>query len=352
MASQLVSRVKLVVSLGAARTTVPHSVAGLNQVSVALVTGSTVPSTSSPSLSVKSYSSSHAVIDWTNYAAGENCQAELTLDVVDSSIDADSLAGGAMTGSSLALTGAAGTTAVLQTDVTADTNKRLSVDASGKMLWGSGSGAGDTNLYRTAADTLKTDDAFQANSVAATAAVTGASATLSGQARGGTVVSDAAKATSVASGVTTVKDGELRRAILVLTVPKEKFTAAALNETVTIATLPAKTRVVSAVADLTAAFALGLSALTLELGRTGDTDALLVAFDADAAAAQFGLVDADLGADLLRASAVQGGAVLSWDDAKDITLRMVSDTDNLGDGSVTSLTAGSITVYLIVEKLG
>lgn len=44
--------------------------------------------------------------------------------------------------------------------VTGDSNDRFSMQADGKMSWGSGSAPQDTNLYRSAADTLKTDDAF------------------------------------------------------------------------------------------------------------------------------------------------------------------------------------------------
>lgn len=50
--------------------------------------------------------------------------------------------------------------------ITGDTNYRWYVDASGKQIWGPGNVVGDTNLYRSAADTLKTDDAFQAASYA------------------------------------------------------------------------------------------------------------------------------------------------------------------------------------------
>lgn len=43
-----------------------------------------------------------------------------------------------------------------------DTVARLETDSNGKMSWGAGgSSAVDTTLYRSAADTLKTDDAFQ-----------------------------------------------------------------------------------------------------------------------------------------------------------------------------------------------
>jgi hypothetical protein len=49
------------------------------------------------------------------------------------------------------------TSSVVTWDVTGDTQLRLSIDASGKHLWGSGSVVGDTNLYRSAVSTLKTD---------------------------------------------------------------------------------------------------------------------------------------------------------------------------------------------------
>jgi hypothetical protein len=39
---------------------------------------------------------------------------------------------------------------------------RLKVEAGGRITWGPGSGAGDTNLYRDSANVLKTDDTFKA----------------------------------------------------------------------------------------------------------------------------------------------------------------------------------------------
>lgn len=44
----------------------------------------------------------------------------------------------------------------------AESFARLAFDDTGKVTWGSGSVAGDTTLYRSAADTLKTDDSFHA----------------------------------------------------------------------------------------------------------------------------------------------------------------------------------------------
>jgi hypothetical protein len=59
---------------------------------------------------------------------------------------------------STAVTGAAAGTDAVTAQVTGDTQKRLIVNANGTVEWGSGSGAVDTNLYRSATNTLKTDD--------------------------------------------------------------------------------------------------------------------------------------------------------------------------------------------------
>lgn len=50
----------------------------------------------------------------------------------------------------------------LRTRVSGDTQSRISIDAGGKLTWGSGSATGDVTLYRSAADILKTDDVLQA----------------------------------------------------------------------------------------------------------------------------------------------------------------------------------------------
>lgn len=58
------------------------------------------------------------------------------------------------------------------TRVDGDTNDRLLVDAGGKLTWGSGSAAGDTTLYRSAANILTTDDGFRANTLGVTSQYT------------------------------------------------------------------------------------------------------------------------------------------------------------------------------------
>lgn len=60
--------------------------------------------------------------------------------------------------------------------VTGDSVNRYVLFADGKQEWGSGAATRDTNLYRSAADTLKTDDKFDANTYAV-AGANGASGT-------------------------------------------------------------------------------------------------------------------------------------------------------------------------------
>ncbi|MEU5197294.1 hypothetical protein AB0G86_25135 [Streptomyces scabiei] len=58
------------------------------------------------------------------------------------------------------LSGSASATDKLATLVTGDAFDRMRIRSDGRIDWGSGTGARDTNLYRSAADTLKTDDSF------------------------------------------------------------------------------------------------------------------------------------------------------------------------------------------------
>lgn len=72
-----------------------------------------------------------------------------------------SLAVGAVTGaSSIHLVRAAVGNNAYMANVTGDAQYRYQVLADGKVQWGDGSATPDTNLYRSAADTLRTDDAL------------------------------------------------------------------------------------------------------------------------------------------------------------------------------------------------
>ena len=69
---------------------------------------------------------------------------------------------------------AAASSEAIRTKVAGDSNARMSVDAGGKITWGSGSATGDATLYRSAANILKTDDTLEAASGVVTLATDGA----------------------------------------------------------------------------------------------------------------------------------------------------------------------------------
>ena len=58
---------------------------------------------------------------------------------------------------------ASASTQAVGVKVDGDSEARVKIDAGGKITWGSGDAAGDVNLYRSAANTLKTDDALDAS---------------------------------------------------------------------------------------------------------------------------------------------------------------------------------------------
>ena len=68
----------------------------------------------------------------------------------------------------LRIEGDATSAIAFSTFVTADSFLRFSFLSSGMLTWGSGSGAGDTNLYRSGANALKTDDALEVTGVLTT----------------------------------------------------------------------------------------------------------------------------------------------------------------------------------------
>jgi|TARA_Y100001951_G_scaffold96544_1_gene95342 hypothetical protein len=72
--------------------------------------------------------------------------------------------------------------------VDGDSEARVKIDAGGKITWGSGSAAGDVNLYRSAANTLKTDDAVDASAAGVVNLITDGEPT--GAAANGTIAID------------------------------------------------------------------------------------------------------------------------------------------------------------------
>ena len=149
--------------------------------------------------------------------------------------------------------------------------------------------------------------------------------------------------------------GDSRRGLMSISINSDQWSAAAHTQSMVIGTLPKKARVVGAVLDTTTAFAqTGLATATLSLGigsGAGVADYIL-AHDVKTAAVTKGLLDADLGTKLAKATNVQGGNIPSWTATSDLTLTLTTTgTTNIGDGTNTLLGAGSVTVYVSVEFL-
>ena len=86
------------------------------------------------------------------------------------------------------------------------------------------------------------------------------------------------------------------------------------------------------------------------MGKTAGGNEYILSLDADAAAARFGLSVATTGAALV-ANAVQAGDVPSWTGTTALSARMTSAVGNLGNGSATNLSQGSITFYVLYTVL-
>ncbi len=154
------------------------------------------------------------------------------------------------------------------------------------------------------------------------------------------------------AGIVVNDPGSSRLQTLVITFGVNAFTAAAVTQDITIATLPKRFKLLSVVADVTTAFTCAsvctTSTLSMTVGKTAGGNEYLASFDLDAAAATFGLATATVGATLQTAAnvPVQGGDIPSWTAATTLQARFTSGTGNIGTGTATNLGVGSVTFYV------
>lgn len=149
-----------------------------------------------------------------------------------------------------------------------------------------------------------------------------------------------------ASGVTGVDTGS---GLAKVTVSRTGIVCASTNCDITLATLPAKTKIVGLVAEVTQTFACTAtctsSTLSITAGKTAGGTEYLLSFDVDAALIRVGLSSATAGASLV-ASAAGGGDVPSWTGTTTLQMRFISGTGNIGNGSATNLSQGSVDFYI------
>jgi hypothetical protein len=148
------------------------------------------------------------------------------------------------------------------------------------------------------------------------------------------------------TGLTVNAAGVLTRQIYKVTVTYAGFGTAGATSDKVIGTLPAKTRLVSIIADVTVPFTGGtVATATLKVGKSAGGAEYLAVADVLSGAATFGLADADMGTELVRAARIQGGAVVNWATTIPVTARLTATVDTCDH-----LTAGSVTFYLITER--
>ena len=110
-------------------------------------------------------------------------------------------------------------------------------------------------------------------------------------------------------------------------------------------------KIIGAYANITTAFTLGASNITMSLGNVaGPITELLKATSISAGTGVIGAANADLGSWLAIASIVQGGYV-NLNAATNIYARFISSAGNFGNGTVTNLTTGSVDIYIVVQDL-
>jgi hypothetical protein len=147
------------------------------------------------------------------------------------------------------------------------------------------------------------------------------------------------------TGLTVNSTGHFTRQIYKVTVTYDGFAAAALTADHTIATLPAKTKIVGFYADTTVPFTGGgVTAAALTVGKSAGGVEYIATHDVLSGAVTKGLADADMGTELTRAAAIQGGAVVNWAATTPVSARLTTVTANTDQ-----LTAGSCTFYIVTE---
>jgi hypothetical protein len=166
---------------------------------------------------------------------------------------------------------------------------------------------------------------------------------------GGYVYSIPAQITSgTGTGVTVNSSGNVAQQVYKVTTTYAAYSDTDTTKGIVIATLPAKTRLVAAYADTTAAYTGGtVSAATLEVGVTAEGGAeILAAHNVLAGAILAGDTDAEMGTGMTRAAKEQGAYMPSFTGTT-----AVYATIDTTDGNLNALTTGSTTFYLITERL-
>jgi hypothetical protein len=157
------------------------------------------------------------------------------------------------------------------------------------------------------------------------------------------------------TGIAVQASGLVRRVVYKVIISSPAFITAGLTSDITLATLPAKTALVGVYGEMTQYFACTATCTSSTLSATVGTATggaqVLASWDMDATTTSLGSVDAQLGTSMTRAGAIQGGVMPAFGGTNIISMRLTSGTGNIGTGAATNLSQGSVTFYLITERL-
>ena len=159
---------------------------------------------------------------------------------------------------------------------------------------------------------------------------------------------NAGQIATIPTTVTKGAQGELRRTHTKITVPFSTFNTVGLTQTLTVGVVIPKTRIVGVVMDTTTRFQGITGPVTAEFGHTSGGDEFIAGHDVSTAAVVKGLADADMGASLTRAAAIQGGYMnsSSWTVGTTLYLTLTS-----ADGNLSAMNAGSMDIYILLEAM-
>ncbi len=165
------------------------------------------------------------------------------------------------------------------------------------------------------------------------------------------VTAGAPTTAATATGTTVSMSGEQRAGSYKVTVDKAAWTTAGTTQDITLAVLPAKSRITYVYADTTIKYAGPAGTLAIKVGTSAGGSELLVSHDVKTATILAGALEADLGTAMVITAVVQGVYLPSFTGATTITVRLTSGTGNIGAAGVTNLTTGSTTFYIGFENL-
>lgn len=153
------------------------------------------------------------------------------------------------------------------------------------------------------------------------------------------------------AGVTQNTLGYVGDQVFKVTIDKAAWTTAGASQSIVFATLPKRTTIVGCYADVTTAFAGLAGTIQLAVMTTVGVE-LLTYSDVKTAAVVLGTTAGQLGTGLTT-SLVQGVFVPNWNSDGGVQIQAVlaSGSGNIGNGTVTNLSAGVVSVYLITRTM-